>query len=107
LKNEIGISRPLEEQVIHFAQLAKEAGLDGVVASAKEIRLIKNKLGDDFKVVTPGIRPEWYSKQDQTRVLTPREAFDLGADYIVIGRPITASADPVESARRIISELED
>lgn len=105
LKNEIGISRSLDDQVLFFAEMAKESGLDGVVASAREIELIKNKLGDDFKVVTPGIRPEWASKQDQTRVMTPKEAFEKGADYIVIGRPITASANPRESAERIIEEL--
>ena len=105
LSKELGVSRSLEDQVLHFACLAKKAGLDGVVASAKEIRLIKAKLGDDFIVVTPGIRPQWYSHQDQSRVVTPREAFSLGADYIVIGRPITASANPLESARRIIGEL--
>lgn len=106
LHSELGMKRSLNEQVVHLANLAKKAGLDGVVASAKEIRLIKDECGDDFRVVTPGIRPSWYGNQDQTRVVTPREAFDLGADYIVIGRPITASADPLESARRIISELE-
>jgi orotidine-5'-phosphate decarboxylase len=106
LQKEIGISRSLEDQVVHLACMAKESGLDGVVASAKEIRLIKAALGNDFKVITPGIRPEWASRQDQNRIVTPRDAFEMGADYIVIGRPITASADPLESARRIISELE-
>ena len=105
LQNEIGISRSLEDQVLHLARLAKEAGLDGVVASAREITLIKEHLGQDFLVVTPGIRPAWASKHDQTRVVTPGDAFDMGADYIVIGRPITASADPAQAVRRIISEL--
>ncbi len=105
LKEELGVSRTLDEHVLHLARMAKKAGLDGVVASAKEINLIKSKLGNDFIVVTPGIRPRWYSHQDQSRVVTPQEAFDSGADYIVIGRPITASADPLESAQRIISEL--
>jgi len=107
LQKEIGIVRSLEDQVVHLARMAKETGLDGVVASAKEIRLIKKALGDDFKVVTPGIRPEWADKQDQTRVVTPKEAFKMGADYIVIGRPITASADPLQSVQRIIKELEE
>ncbi|MBU1863014.1 MAG: orotidine-5'-phosphate decarboxylase [Candidatus Omnitrophica bacterium] len=106
LQQQLGVSRTLADHVVHLAQMAKEAGLDGVVASAKEIKLIKEKLGDDFKVVTPGIRPHWYSHQDQTRVVEPREAFELGADYIVIGRPITASANPLESAEKIIKELE-
>jgi orotidine-5'-phosphate decarboxylase len=107
LQTEIGVSRSLDDQVVHLARMAKESGLDGVVASAKEIRLIKEALGDDFKVVTPGIRPNWANKQDQTRVVTPKEAFEMGADYIVIGRPITASADPLGSAKRIIKELEE
>jgi orotidine-5'-phosphate decarboxylase len=107
LQKEIGVSRSLNEQVLHLARMTKEAGLDGVVASAKEITLIKENLGDDFLVVTPGIRPQWSSKQDQTRVVTPRDAFSMGADYLVIGRPITASADPREAARKIIAELEE
>jgi len=107
LHDELGVSRSLNDQVLHFAHMAKNAGLDGVVASAKEIKLIKEKLGDDFKVVTPGIRPAWYGNQDQTRVVTPQEAFALGADYIVIGRPITASANPLASAQKIIEELEE
>lgn len=106
LQREIGVSRSLEEQVVYLAKMAKDAGLDGVVASAKEITLIKKEVGDDFLVVTPGIRPSWYGNQDQTRVVTPREAFAMGADYVVIGRPITASADPVEAAQKIIKELE-
>jgi len=106
MQKEIGISRSLNEQVVHLARMTKEAGLDGVVASAKEITLIKESLGDDFLVVTPGIRPTWSSKQDQTRVVTPKDAFDMGADYLVIGRPITASADPKAAAQRIIEELE-
>ena len=106
LGQDLGVTRALDDQVVHLAQMAKEAGLDGVVASAKELRMIKKKVGDDFKVVTPGIRPAWYSNQDQARVVTPREAFTTGADYIVVGRPITASANPVASAEKIIRELD-
>jgi len=103
----LGTERSLDEQVIHLARMAKEAGLDGVVASAREVAMIKKNIGDDFIVVTPGVRPSWGDVQDQVRVVTPKEAFDSGSDYIVIGRPITAAADPVEAAKKIIAELED
>ncbi len=102
---EVGINKEPEEQVLFLASLAKKAGMDGVVASADEITAIKKKLGEDFIVVTPGIRPEWAKKKDQQRTATPKEAFDRGADYIVIGRPIIEAQDPKAAAERVISEL--
>lgn len=102
----LGTERTIDEQVLHLARSAKEAGLDGVVASAHEVAMIKKHIGDDFVVVTPGVRPAWGTTQDQVRVVTPKDAFDRGADYIVVGRPITAAADPVEAAKRIIAELD-
>ena len=106
LQDEIGMHRNLNEQVLHFATMAKEAGLDGVVASAREVRLIKDNLGEDFIVVTPGIRPLWASKGDQNRVVTPKDAFSMGVDYIVIGRPITEADDPLKAACKIIDEID-
>jgi orotidine-5'-phosphate decarboxylase len=102
----LGVKRSPEDQVLSLAELARKAGLDGVVASADEAGPIKENLGEDFLVITPGIRPSWAKKADQKRVATPKEAFDRGADYIVIGRPITEADDPKAAAERIIEELE-
>ncbi len=102
---QIGISKTINDTVLHYAELAQKAGLDGVVASAREIELIRSKLGSQFLIVTPGIRPAWAERGDQERVMTPKEALKLGADYIVIGRPITAAEDPREAALRIFEEL--
>ncbi|MFH1753603.1 MAG: orotidine-5'-phosphate decarboxylase [Candidatus Omnitrophota bacterium] len=101
----LGIKRKTEDQVLSLAEFAKKAGLDGVVASPREIVLIKKNLGNDFLVVTPGIRPEWADKADQKRVMTPKEALERGADYIVIGRPITRARDPREAVERIIGDI--
>ncbi len=105
LKGDIGCRRPVKEQVIHLAQLASKAGLDGVVASPREIGAIRENLGNDFLIVTPGIRPKWAAKGDQRRVTTPAEAIQAGADYIVIGRPVTASDDPRNALERILAEI--
>ncbi len=102
------LKRSLEEQVIFLAQLARSAGLDGVVASPKEISLIRNDLGRDFVIVTPGIRPKEYGvADDQARTMTPKQAMKAGADYIVIGRPIVKASNPRASAEKIIKEMED
>ena len=103
---ELGIARTVAEEVMFLAELAKKAGLDGVVASAGETALIKKNLGKDFIVVTPGVRPAWADKNDQKRVATPKEAFEGGSDYVVIGRPITGHKDPKAAAEMIIGELE-
>lgn len=104
LSEEISCKRSLEEQVIHLAQLAKKSGLQGVVASPLEIGLIRKACGSDFKIVTPGVRPSWFGKDDQKRTMTPKEACDLGADYVVIGRPITSAKDPLDAVERLFQE---
>jgi orotidine-5'-phosphate decarboxylase len=102
----LGIEGDIERRVISLAGMAQNAGLDGVVASGKEARGIKEKMGKDFIVVTPGVRPEGAATGDQKRALTPRAAVAEGADYIVVGRPIIEAADPVKAAARIIKEME-
>lgn len=102
----LGIDREPGDLAIFLAELAKKAGLDGVVASAEEIRPIKKRLGEDFVVVVPGIRPAWAGKDDQKRTATPREALERGADYIVIGRPVIEAEDPKAAVERIIGEIE-
>ena len=82
------------------------AGVDGLVASPFEASFLRNEFGDKIKIVTPGIRPSWTGADDQKRLMTPREALAAGADYLVIGRPITASPNPREAVARILSELE-
>ncbi len=102
-----GSSRTIEAQVRHLARETKTAGLDGVVASPHEIRSIRDECGPGFLIVTPGVRPADASPNDQQRVMTPREAIRAGADYLVIGRPITAAPDPAEAARRIAAECRE
>ena len=101
----VGINSRVEDEVLRLAELSKKAGLDGVVCSAKEVRLIKENLGEDFITVTPGIRPTWAAKNDQKRVVTPKDAVKLGTDYMVIGRPITGVPNPKEAAEKILSEI--
>ena len=96
----------LEELVVKWALMAQESGLGGVVCSPQEIMPIRKACGSDFRIVTPGIRPLWSAPNDQKRITTPRQALDLGADYMVIGRPITQAADPCAAAQKIIDELE-
>lgn len=103
--DEAGIMTPLTDEVIKLALLAKKAGLDGVVASPQEINITKEACGDDFVVVTPGVRPSFASLDDQKRVMTPSEAVKAGADYLVIGRPITKAVDPIKAIRLIEEEL--
>lgn len=104
---EVGLDIEPLEQVTRLGRLAKQSGLDGVVCSAKEVVALRGSVGRDFTLVVPGIRPTWASADDQRRVVTPRDAVDLGADYLVIGRPITGHADPAEAARLIAEELND
>ena len=105
-QRDFGTQRKLKDQVAYLAELSQRAGLDGVVASPLEIRLIRKVCGDDFVVVTPGVRPAWAASNDQQRVMTPAEAVGAGADYIVVGRPITAADNPREAARRILEEVD-
>lgn len=109
LVRELSLAGSVEQYVLRMASLAREAGLDGVVASAREAAAVKRTCGDDFLVVTPGIRPSWAATQDQQRTADPAEAVRAGADYLVLGRAITAPpADvggPIEAVERIVAEL--
>jgi orotidine-5'-phosphate decarboxylase len=103
----VGIDRPIQVMVPKLARLAKDAGMDGVVASPKEVGLIRDACGDDFLIVTPGVRPTFASQDDQKRVTTPGDALRSGADYLVIGRPISAAADPALAADMILREMQE
>lgn len=105
LHGEIGISRPIGEQVLAMARLAQDNGLDGVVASAKEVVRIREACGPKFVIMTPGIRPTGAPLGDQKRVMTPSEAIHAGSSYLGIGRPVTAAVDPESEAEAIIAEL--
>lgn len=100
-----GVNDSAADQVVRLAKLAQYSGIDGVVCSAMEISALRAACGPDFKLLVPGIRPTWAVTGDQKRVMTPSEAVERGADYLVIGRPITGSEDPVEAAGRISAEL--
>ena len=101
-----GIALSPAELVMRRARLARDAGLDGVVASAHEAAAIRAACGNDFLIVTPGIRPAGAGHGDQVRVMTPAEAIAASADYLVVGRPIIAAADPRDAANRVVSEIE-
>lgn len=107
LNEELGIGRTLTQQVAALACLAQKAGLDGVVASALEIEMIREACGENFLIVTPGIRPKTASIDDQKRVMSPGEAVKAGADYLVIGRPITKADDRLQVVKEIIKEIEE
>jgi orotidine-5'-phosphate decarboxylase len=102
----IGLDGDAEAAAIRLARLAQVAGLDGVVASPLEIAAIRRTCGPNFVVVTPGIRPATATADDQARIATPTQAIRTGADYLVIGRPITATADPAAAADAIVAEIE-
>src|SRR5881296_4722260 len=102
---EIGVPGKVDDQVLRLAKLGVEAGIDGVVASPHEIKSLRREFGDKIKIVVPGIRPSWSEAGDQKRTMTPREALEAGADYLVIGRPIIAHPDPNEAAAKILQDL--
>ena len=105
LRDELGVTRPLTEQVVHLARLAQDAGCDGLVASPHEIQAVRDACGPDFVLVVPGVRPAGADLGDQKRVMTPGEAVQAGADYLVVGRPITAAPDPVLAAAAVNEEI--
>ena len=102
---QIGINASLREQVLRLAHLSQRAGLDGVVCSPQEVEILRNACGEDFKLVTPGIRPIGDDFGDQRRVMTPTAAIRAGSDYLVIGRPITKADNPVEVLRSINASI--
>ena len=102
---ESGISEGIEEHVLRLARLGVENGIDGVVASPHEIKALRAEFGKRIKIVVPGIRPNWATAGDQKRFMTPREAIEAGADYLVIGRPITAHKSPKEALGKILDEI--
>ncbi|MEN8801612.1 MAG: orotidine-5'-phosphate decarboxylase [Thiogranum sp.] len=102
---ELGVHADPGEQVLRLATLAKASGLDGVVCSPQEAALLREEFGEDFRLVTPGIRPKGAAMDDQSRVLTPADAIRSGSDYLVMGRPITGAEDPVSVLNHINQEL--
>ncbi len=105
LASELHVASSVEGHVLHLCALAREAGLDGSVASPNEIRAIRNAMGRAWTVVTPGLRPTGGERHDQSRVATPRAAVEAGADYLVVGRPITGAPDPARAASGILAEM--
>jgi orotidine-5'-phosphate decarboxylase len=102
---EIGLAGSPAENVQRLARLARQAGMDGLVCSPQEVAMLCEQMGSDFDLVTPGIRPAWSEKGDQSRITTPAQAIALGSTYLVIGRPITAAPSPLEALQRIEEEL--
>jgi orotidine-5'-phosphate decarboxylase len=104
--NQIGVEAPIRDHVVRLASLALEAGCGGVVSSAHEVKALRAQLGSGFLAVTPGVRPAGAAHADQARVVTPAEAMGAGATHIVVGRPITAAANPARKAEEILREIE-
>lgn len=106
LNNQLKISGTVEECVLHYAALAQQGGLHGVVCSPNEVKIVKEHLGEEFLTVTPGVRPQGSDTQDQRRVMTPGEAIKAGSDYLVIGRPILNDPNPAKAFNDILQEIE-
>lgn len=104
---ETGVDSGLDEQVIRLGELGKKSGIDGLITSPHEVRLLRERLGPEITLVTPGVRPTWAAANDQKRFTTPQEALESGADYLVIGRPITAAPDPRGAMERLLEEIAD
>ena len=104
---ETGFRTTVEDEVLLLGDLAKSTGVTGLVASPKEVPLLRAHYGSVFTIVTPGVRPSWSEAGDQRRFVTPADAIRAGADYLVIGRPVTAAPDPREALRRVIEEIAD
>jgi orotidine-5'-phosphate decarboxylase len=107
LQRELGVPTSVEGHALHLSRLAREAGLDGSVASPGEVRAIRNGLGPAWVIVTPGLRPAGSQTDDQSRTATPSAAARAGARYVVVGRPITAAADPAGAAQGILAEMSE
>ena len=103
---ETGISDKIDNQVLRLAKLGVTRGVDGIVASPHEIKSLRAEFGDKIKIVVPGIRPTWSDPGDQKRFMTPHDALEAGADYLVIGRPITKHPSPREAVQKILAEIE-
>lgn len=106
LKNELKVGIDLPDQVLNLAHQCKEAGVTGLVASPEESQRLREELGDQMVIVTPGVRPSWSDANDQKRFTTPGEAIKNGSNYLVVGRPITSSSNPKDAAKRIVEEIE-
>lgn len=101
----LGLNGTAADQVKRLAALAKKANMDGVVCSAQEVSELKQLLGDEFKMITPGIRPSFASADDQSRIMTPSKALAAGSDYLVVGRPVTQAEDPLRALEQIAAEM--
>ncbi len=101
----VGISGSLARGAVRLAKLSQRAGMDGAVTSAREAKAIRRACGKDFIILVPGVRPSWTAAEDQARTCTPAEAIRAGADYVVVGRPITGAPDPREAVTRILDEI--
>lgn len=106
VESEIGLNGSIEDNIIRLIRFSLDAGLDGVISSPEEVRGIRKEFGERPIVITPGVRPIWSSKDDQIRTKTPSEAISDGADYIVVGRPILRSSEPVKAVLMILDEIE-
>jgi orotidine-5'-phosphate decarboxylase len=102
---EIGIASELSAHVVRLAELGQKCGVDGLITSPQEVQALRERVGRDMMLVTPGVRPRWATADDQRRFATPSEALKSGADYLVIGRPITAHADPAAAMKRLLEEI--
>jgi orotidine-5'-phosphate decarboxylase len=105
--SESGVNSSIEEQVLRLAELGQKSGIDGLITSPHEVRILRERLGDQMRLITPGVRPSWAAADDQKRFTTPNEALKSGADYLVIGRPITADPDPRAAVDRLLAEIAD
>lgn len=106
-EQDLGYQVAIRDKVRQWSLMAKEAGMDGVVASAEELPMIRESCGEDFLVVTPGIRPAWAASNDQQRIVTPKDAIKMGASHIVVGRPIYGGENPQQAALKILAEMEE
>jgi orotidine-5'-phosphate decarboxylase len=105
--SETGVNSGIEEQVLRLAELGQRSGIDGLITSPHEVRVLRERVGDQMKLITPGVRPSWAAANDQKRFTTPNEALKSGADYLVIGRPVTADPDPRAAFERLLEEITD